>query len=197
MGWLYHPFRGQHPPAEQLGWEQDRFAWTAAILRKEWRPEWDRVLDIGVRTPCTDYLAQRLPRILIAQTAGDLDREAVWPIDRYPCIWCFEVLEHLWNPLWLLDQIHQRLSPGGRVFLSTPSGAQLDWSYCHTVEHALDRLLAMITKAGFLVERQYRFRQWTDYLGVRPPLRWLLRRICFGEYGRTNLYILARQEGQK
>ena len=100
---------------------------------------------------------------------------------KYDVVTCFEILEHLMNPLGLMQSIHKMLKRGGVCYLSTPKAAIINW-YCgpkHFAEYKRDRLETMFKYVGFEVVK-YRTLAlhdwWTIFTGFRPPLRYVLQR---------------------
>jgi 2-polyprenyl-3-methyl-5-hydroxy-6-metoxy-1,4-benzoquinol methylase len=67
------------------------------------------------------------------------------------CLW--DVIEHVWNPIKVFDQLFHRLKPGGIVFLSTPS---IDAS----IARCMGRYWAFMTPPehlGFFTAKTFRF----------------------------------------
>ena len=65
-----------------------------------------KALDIGTRNPITELLEQNFSTT-IDSTNIDLDVEKL--SGKYDTVFCFEVLEHLFNPLHLLLEVHNVL----------------------------------------------------------------------------------------
>jgi len=130
------------------------------------------VLDIGERNPLTERF-EKLKGLKIQNTIGDLD--CLTLEGGYDSVFCFEVIEHLMNPLNLLLQIHSVLRPSGRLFLSTPKHKpHFLWGEHHFTEYDEKRLGALIARAGFVIERNAEFRTmplWWHFLGIRPLIR--------------------------
>ena len=79
---------------------------------------------------------------------------------RFDIITCFEVIEHVDNPLRLLSYIREALEPRGRVFLSTPSRERIAahsnvWDYPpnHLTRWSEQALSNVAQRAGFQVQR--------------------------------------------
>jgi len=92
-----------------------------------------RALDIGCRD---GYWSERLKTKGYEVTSLDIqpeydkalvhDVEKGLPFDNcsFELIWCTEVIEHLTNPYYLLEEIDRVLKPGGLSILTTPNS---DW----------------------------------------------------------------------
>lgn len=72
----------------------------------------------------------------IYASEADLDHERYEFADGFfNMITSFELLEHLYNPLFHLMELHRVLSPTGSLYLDTPN----DYSLIHKAEHILSR----------------------------------------------------------
>ena len=110
----------------------------------------------------------------------DLNRSLKAPGENYDLIGCFEIIEHIMNPLFMMDFIFAVLRPGGVCYLSTPrpwfgflQGRQ------HFTEYKPDRFKRMVEYAGFEVVRTKKFCIWDwDFIfyGFRPVFRVLFHR---------------------
>lgn len=131
-----------------------------------------RVLDIGERNPFTIRLEEKYG-IKVENTCGDLDMIELE--GKYNTIFCLEVIEHLMNPLRLLEQINKILEPDGTLFLSTPKHKpHFLWDKHHFTELDEYRLNALVTRAGFEIVRKQFFLTmplWWYFTGFRPFLR--------------------------
>lgn len=102
------------------------------ILKNARNGSFGKILDVGERSPFTEQLEKSL-QIKIENTNFDLN----YPKQlnkKYDSIFCFEVLEHLQNPLLFLDWMADHLSKNGKVYLTTPKGgfpSLLMWPKSH------------------------------------------------------------------
>lgn len=130
------------------------------------------VLDCGERNPFNDQIEEKF-RVRLSSTKGDLD--VIELALRYDFITCFEVLEHLMNPLWFLMQARQALKPEGILYLSTPiNKPKFLWRDDHFHEFDEMRLYALLERAGFKVVRAKRARCYR-LTGIRPIIRYLCK----------------------
>ncbi|MDO8470499.1 MAG: class I SAM-dependent methyltransferase [bacterium] len=93
---------------------------------------------------------------VFALTLGDFFKNVSLP--QFDIITCFEVIEHVDNPLRLLAYIRKTLQPHGRVFLSTPSRVRIAarsnvWDYPpnHLTRWSEEAFSNVAQKAGFQV----------------------------------------------
>ena len=105
----------------------------------------------------------------------------------YDVITAFEIIEHLYNPLWCLEQIRQGLLENGRLYLSTPVGKPYFlWSPSHFHEIHQKRLNFLFKRAQFHIIRQDTFKIHPTYFyftGFRPFLRGIFERVQIYELG--------------
>ena len=108
---------------------------------------------------------------------------------RYDTILCFEVLEHLFNPLTFLESIRDMLAGGGCIYLSTP----YQWpTFLRGIRHyheiPTDRLMWLFDAAGLEVVESRKATMagnWYNHLyGVRSFLRY---------FQKTRLYKLRAE----
>ena len=102
-------------------------------------------LDIGDRSTLTAQLEEFF-HCPFTNTTVDLDTGELQ--GHYDVVTCFEVLEHLFNPLRCLLQIKKVLVRDGRLYLSIPTGKpQFLWSPSHFHEFSDHSLTALIKRA--------------------------------------------------
>ena len=100
----------------------------------------------------------------------------LFPYKKYNTILCFEILEHLQNPLFFLKQIKSIMSADAVLYLSTPN--RIKWlrplyHYNEISAKHLERwLLAPLNLEIIKKKRLYIRQSWFDYfIGVRPLAR--------------------------
>lgn len=141
-------------------------------------------LDIGDRTGLTCRL-EKLFKVRFDSTDIDLDVE---PLNgEYDIVTSFEVLEHLFNPLYNLLEIKKVLKPQGVFYLSTPlRKPEIIKTPEHFHEMSEDELMNIIERSGLYVIRKQliRVRPFYKYfLGIRPIIRSIYERVILLELG--------------
>ncbi len=142
-------------------------------------------LDLGDRTPFTALLEQHFG-CTFDNTMVDLDLEPLSGC--FGVVTAFEVLEHLYNPLYALLEIKRLLAgKDARLFVSMPlwkPPVLASPDHFHEMTRHSARLL--FTRAGFTVLRSAEFR-------IRHPLFYLtgLKPLLRAWYEKVQIYELA------
>lgn len=139
-----------------------------------------KTLDIG----SSNYIGQGLG--IGENTHGDLNRGVQAHSSDYDVITCFEVLNHVMNPLLLVQECHRLLKPGGKLYLSTPLLWLIPWFHGpeNFSEYKKSRVRALAEYAGFKVLRYEWHNPWPlrfAFYGIRPPFRYLFNRFQLWE----------------
>lgn len=144
-------------------------------------------LDIGDTTGLTEMMEKKFG-FEFDHTEGDLDSSEL--IGKYDLVTSFEVLEHLFNPLFHLGQIHKVLKPGGKLILSTPlAKPRFLWSDEHFHEMSKKSIYALFNAAKFKIKRQEFFKIYPISFyarGIRPIMRLFFDRIQIYELEPIN-----------
>jgi ubiquinone/menaquinone biosynthesis C-methylase UbiE len=62
--------------------------------------------------------SRAFPRIKFVQ--HDVAEPFPFPDNSFEVVWCSEVLEHLFNPVFAVEEMHRILRPGGRLLVTVP-----------------------------------------------------------------------------
>ena len=104
-------------------------------------------------------------------------------------VFCFEVLEHLMNPLLFLENLKKFISEKTQIFVSVPRRPRFLWTETHFHEFSEGRIQHLFQSAGYKVMAHEWHISWYDpwfyFTGIRPFLR-LTIGAC-----RNHLYLLA------
>jgi len=165
-----NPYRGVHVQGtnEQI---QDRIDATM----KRMPPLHGKVLDADVANHFRDLLKDRFS-IKIIGFATSIDFNTM-PFDINNCdfVLSFEVLEHVSNPQFYLNEIHKSLKENGKLILTTPVGIfpPFMWGKYHFCEYNKKHLYELLQGlCGFTIIRLERFPR-KFRIGIRPILRYL------------------------
>lgn len=175
----HSPFRLTKKELIQSGINNTRFKHTLSFIGDHTSK---LALDIGERNPLTPLLEEKL-KINIQNTNIDLDVENL--SGQYDTIFCFEIIEHLMNPLHLLIEIRNCLKGNGICYISTPiCKPHFLWDPHHFTEYDHHRLNALVNRAGFEIIRYkvVRSRPLFWYLGgIRPLIRFFVNKTILIE----------------
>lgn len=141
------------------------------------------VLDLGPANALARELEARDGVRIEHTDQHDLDRErlAGFRPGPYASITAFEILEHVMNPLFILDGCREVLRPDGVLYVSVPRRNGFEWLFGKSPEHfhefAPDELRWLLDKAGFDIESFTAENSTALGLGVRPLLRRAMRNL--------------------
>ena len=143
------------------------------------------VLDVGGK----NYIGHRLCDNADNTFPSDFNEEIFTPKGFYQDVLCFEVLEHVCNPLHFLKMIRSRLRKDGTLWISTPAAGWINLFHSehHVTEYKPYVTIELLRRAGFEVKRYKIFRHipwwnmWRMFTGFRPffkwPVKWFLLKI--------------------
>jgi SAM-dependent methyltransferase len=170
-------------PVDDDGYAHGSRRRFAITLQQLVAPLAQPVLDLGP----ANALAREIERqhaLRVQQTGThDLDRERLTSFcpGPYGTITAFEILEHVMNPLFVLDGCREVLRPDGVLYLSVPRRHPHEWLFGKSPEHfhefAPDELRWLLDKAGFDVTAFQIVNTSALHLGVRPLLRRLFANL--------------------
>lgn len=151
------------------------------FLKKFYHHSPEDTLDIG----SSNYVGRSLG-IKHNTLECDFNYELVTEKNKYKVVTCFEVIEHLMNPLTLLENIHKILEDNGTLYLSTPVCPIISWFFgkYHITEYKKFMMRNILEYAGFKVVNHKIIRAWDWWFmfgGFRPFFRTWLHRYQFYE----------------
>lgn len=165
--------------------QRTRLRHYLAIMDAPLRP----VLDVGARNWIgTEIEAHYQVTLMDSDFAVDNTKPCdfntsldTWQ-SHYGTILCFEVIEHVMNPLLLLKNIYDKLDSEGTLYLSTPLSRPIGIYCCdmHFVEYKQSHFLEMLEHVGFRVDKSDVFYPWPWWFylsGFRPMLRLVSHKI--------------------
>jgi len=133
------------------------------------------------------------PKAGIIEAQGDYDSHwkpalNVGPIN-FDAIYCFEVLEHLLNPLQFLQSIKRYMNNTTPLYISFPTGRpQFLWTKGHFHEYSKNRADKMFELAGLKIINSkitppVWMRLYKHFTGIKPflrlffPKRWAIYKL--------------------
>lgn len=132
------------------------------------------VLDVGEKNNFGRKMAEEFG-LFYCSTNGDLDYQS-WTMEhvvKYDYIFCFEVIEHLMNPLLFLENLKSVCGDKTVIFLTYPNNVFKSEHHFH--EYSDDEFFTLITAAGFNVLDFKTDRHWHSFwfyfTGFRPLAR--------------------------
>jgi len=197
----YEPF--WLPVAEEpnpvLRWEHRRHYEYRCQALRQIAPSGGVVLDVGCGTGgflaalCHDGLWQGVGVDFAAGAVQVARRQGVsarlgelsdlrFPDAEFDAVTLWEVIEHVLDPLELIQEIHRILKPGGRLWLSTPNGESWQARFWrqfwrgwdpprHLQVFSPQSLAYLLRLAGFEAVRKWAFPQERYYL-VASARQW-------------------------
>ncbi|MCA9732758.1 methyltransferase domain-containing protein [candidate division KSB1 bacterium] len=145
-------------------------------------------LDVGTWSQATDILQQKYSDKIDSTNETDFNFSVTAPQKSYKSIFCFEVIEHLMNPLTFMHELHKLLDEDGILALSTPT-RKLAVEKVHFTEYNKRSLDFLFKEAGFTTldyKVGHAFPWWWHFTGVRP-----MYRMFFHHY---HFYLLTKKE---
>lgn len=125
----------------QRYWQRQRYKHITTLLRGE-----GRTLDVGSGSsniiaalpPGSVAVDILLPKLRYSRKYGALLAQASgfalpFARERFPCVLCSQVIEHVPKESPILDELDRVLAPGGALILGTPDYANWEWRFTEAV----------------------------------------------------------------
>lgn len=133
------------------------------------------IYDLGTKNPLREHL-RKFFEIHEFPDNLDYDFDKLGEEKTIGTICCFEILEHLFNPLFHLIEMKRAIRDDGRIYISVPFQYKYLWDFRHYHEIDNMRLGWLFDKAGLEVVRRIRIpmrNQWYKHIvGFRPIIRY-------------------------
>jgi hypothetical protein len=134
--------------------------------------------EIGKPNAKSDYISKK-KGIMIDQLCSDYDFNEGLPLNngrKYNIIFCFEILEHLQNPLLFLKSLLEYWNNSGFIYLSMPARLRFLWTEHHFHEIPPKHFQKwLLNPLGLEIKRKKRIRinhsPWFYLSGIRPFFR--------------------------
>jgi len=138
------------------------------------------VLDIGNRNDFGTYLAKTKNLTYYHTGTQDLNYKLELDMKCFDNIFCFDVLEHLVNPLLFIENLKQYCNANTKIIVSVPR-KKFKWMWAKIHWHEFDdkRFNLLINIAGYNIIKGESFiarSSWKQFIGfwIRPYLRLLM-----------------------
>lgn len=179
----------------ESGRKEIKFDKWWAVLKKKLPAKIGRILCIGNKNGFDRKMCDCF-NVDYIHTSQDLNYQWNIAVGGIDYIFCFDVIEHLMNPLLFLEQLRKF---NCSVIITYPRNTFTPfWGLEHFHEYSEKAFYTLVTEAGF--EIQYhtsftnRFEWWKYFKGFRKILRLVF--LVLG-YPKEELYILKVQDGYK
>ena len=149
--------------------------------------------DIGEYNPRIKYIAEQMGLDIRTLDAEDFNWCGIRARD---CdnIFAFEIVEHLQNPLFFMNELKKILAKDGSIYILIPCNPRPLWHEMHFFEmdrkHFEKWILAPLGLKIVRYKKIYFIASWRTYLiGFRPLWRVLTGKTSFKTFMRSLFYI--------
>lgn len=160
----------------------------------------DLCYDMGEFNPRIKYIADEMGLIIKTIDVPDFNWNKI-PITSQSDFkvfsyrtFAFEVVEHLQNPLFFMNELKTNLATDGSIYLIIPCNPRWLWHEMHFFEmdkkHLEKWILAPLGLKIVRYKKIYFIASWKTYLiGIRPLWRVLTGKVSFRTFLRSLFYI--------
>ncbi len=167
------------------------------------------VYGVDISAKAVEVATQRLPELRDRLTASRLENlQGTWPQFDAVCLW--DVIEHLWDPVPVVQDLLKLVKPGGYLFMSTPDIGtptarvmRQKWAFmippyhlCFFSRQSFTHLFGQRLPAETVAIKSlgkwtnltfifYKLNQMSKYLA---PM-WLVELLSRSRLGRLNIYV--------
>jgi len=153
----------------------------------------DLCYDIGEYNPRIKYIAQKIGLKIKTIDADDFNWCKLGG-RKHDIIFAFEIIEHLQNPLFFVNELKKILSENGSIYVIIPCNPRCLWHEMHFFEmnmkHFKKWILDPLELRIVRYKKIYFIPSWRIYLiGFRPLIRVLTRKTTLKDFIRSFFYI--------
>ena len=155
------------------------------------------ILEVDKYNLLTHKIKTKYPHVSISHCHGDFDENIyvignfdgeilAIPGSHFDTVVFTSVIEHLYNPLFALEEIKKYIKPDGILLLAMPKGTIMSVQYYwHFHEMTKNQLFMLMDRAGFMCVSYKEFpRYWgkPKRWGIRPILRRLIDKYIISQW---------------
>jgi len=143
-----------------------------------------KIVDIGERNPLTERIEKHF-NIKIDNTHGDLDETFICDKSKYDVVIFSQVIEHLFNPLFCLENIKKVMHKSSILIIGTPiKPGFISTNFRHFHEMDEYRFKKLIQRADLEIinwQKNYAYNNinWKSFTGMRPFLKMFYKRTSY------------------
>jgi len=135
----------------------------------------DKVLDVGDSSFLGEAIEKAFNPKKYLNTSGDLDDCFGVPVQKYDVVILSHVIEHVFNPLYVLEKFKMTLENNGKIYIFAPARGKLLWTDQHFHEIDNYRFRQLFKRSGLKVTDKKYFKVWRPwyfyFTGFRPLYR--------------------------
>lgn len=158
--------------------------------------------DIGLENPKMNFIKERTDIKVDQIVVEDFNFDLLPKKKKYDVIFCFEIIEHLQNPLFFIRELKSILKDNGVIYLTTPSNPKwlkYEYHFNEMNREILERWI--FTPEDLKIERHWKFNFMNDwramFFGIRPIIRAIrngfdFRPIFWGFVQINNFYEIRK-----
>jgi len=153
----------------------------------------DTVFDIGEYNPRVKYISERMNLTVKTIDSEDFNWDK---IKERQCktIFAFEIVEHLQNPLFFMNELKKAIAKDGSIYVIIPCNPRWMWHCMHFFEMDRKHFEKWILNPLKLKIVRYKkiifIASWKTYLiGFRPLMRLLFGKTTIKNFIRNLLYV--------
>lgn len=149
------------------------------------------IADIGEKNDKCDYISSIYGATPTQVTCEDFNYPTFH--GKYRTVFCFEILEHVQNPLLFMAEVSNLLDTNGVLFLATPSRFRFLWGSHHFFEmdkNHIEKWICTPLDLKIIRSRKIRIKpniSIMDFIGIRPLLR-----LPFKLFSHTIIYEIRK-----
>jgi hypothetical protein len=137
-----------------------------------------KCVDIGESNPKMELIKHKLKIKVDQLVVNDLNFDKLQHFDKYDIIFALDIIEHLQNPLWFVNELKNILNDNGSIYVMMPCNRRWLWMEGHYFELDKKHFDKWIIKPLGLKIVKYKLicfiMDWRSILiGIRPLIKYV------------------------